>query len=59
MFDIPAVLEYMTKCMGRGLAVSAAIAMHNIPGSPPFSSFIVAVAGRGAMVARSPLCAQW
>lgn len=25
--------EFMTKCMGRGLAISSAIALHNIPGA--------------------------
>lgn len=33
MASFDALTSYMTRCMGRGLAVSAAIAMHNIPGT--------------------------
>lgn len=31
MQSLSTIFEYMTQCMGRGLAVSAAIALHNIP----------------------------
>ena len=34
MQSLSTIFEYMTQCMGRGLAVSAAIALHNIPGAP-------------------------
>ena len=33
MQSLSTIFDYMTRCMGRGLAVSAAIAMHNIPGA--------------------------